>query len=55
MFKFVGVLIAILVAVLVYQDAKSRGMNAMLWAILVFLFLIIALPIYFIVRKPKTF
>jgi uncharacterized protein YacL len=54
MIRLIGVLVALLVAVLVYQDAKSRGMNSILWAIMVFLFLIIALPIYFIVRKPKA-
>jgi uncharacterized protein YacL len=54
MIRFVGIIVALLVAILVYQDAKSREMNAMIWAIMVFLFLIIALPIYFIVRKPKV-
>ncbi len=37
----------------VFKDAKSRGMNAGLWAAFVFLVLVIALPFYFISRKPK--
>lgn len=37
----------------VFKDAKSRGMNAGLWAAFVFLVLLIALPFYFISRKPK--
>ena len=38
----------------VYKDAETRGMNGILWGILTFLFCIIALPVYLIVRKPQT-
>ncbi len=51
MIRFLGILGSIVVALLVYEDAKSRRMNATLWAILGFF--IIPLIIYFFVRKPK--
>ena len=35
----------------IYGDAQKRGMNAILWAILSFLFCPIATIIYLIVRK----
>ena len=45
----------ILVLVWVYRDAEERGMSGVLWVILVFLFSIIGLIIYLVVRddKPK--
>lgn len=48
-----GLFVALVIAILVGQDASKRGMNGILWGIGVFLLLIIFLPIYFIVRKPK--
>lgn len=51
--QIIGLIIAAAIAFWVYKDAESRGMNAILWAILVFLFCIIALPVYLIMRKPK--
>jgi hypothetical protein len=48
-----GILIALLIAVAVYNDAKPRGMEALPWAAGVFLLMIIFLPLYFILRKPK--
>ena len=53
MAQIIGILIALLVAILVGRDAKTRGMNAWAWGIFVFLILIIGLPAYFIARKPK--
>ena len=47
-----GLIIAAIVAGCVYSDALKRGMSAGWWAIGVFLFMIIFLPIYLIVRKP---
>ena len=52
--QLIGLAIAVAIAIWVYKDAETRGMNAILWAILVFLFCIIALPVYLIIRKPKT-
>ena len=52
--QVIGLIIAAAIAFWVYKDASSRGMNAILWAILCFLFCIIALPVYLIVRKPQT-
>jgi hypothetical protein len=49
----VAILIALLIAVAVYNDAKPRGMEALPWAIGVFLMMIIFLPLYLILRKPK--
>ncbi|HTA26511.1 MAG TPA: hypothetical protein VK809_01890 [Bacteroidia bacterium] len=37
----------------VYNDARSRGMNATGWTIFVILILIVGLPAYFMMRKPK--
>jgi hypothetical protein len=41
-----------LVARWVYKDAEERGMDAVLWAVLVFLFGLIALIIY-LVKRPS--
>jgi len=49
----IGVIIATIAGILVAQDAKKRGMNATGWGLFVFFLLIIGLPAYFIVRKPK--
>ncbi|MEM9884293.1 MAG: hypothetical protein AAF849_00255 [Bacteroidota bacterium] len=49
----IGLLIALGVSFWVLMDAKSRGMNATLWAIGVLLLMIVFLPLYFIFRKPK--
>ena len=51
--QFIGIFIAALAGYFIGQDAKKRGMNPWVWGILVFLLLIIFLPIYFIIRKPK--
>jgi hypothetical protein len=37
----------------VSSDAKKRGMKPFAWGLGVFLVLIVFLPLYFIVRKPK--
>lgn len=52
MYGLIGLIIAGAAAFFVYQDAAKRGMNAVLWAIGVFLLLIVFLPLYFILRKP---
>lgn len=41
------------IAAYIYKDASQRGMNAIVWAIFGFLFGLITLIIYMIVRKPK--
>lgn len=51
--QLIGALIALIIAIIVGKDAQSRGMNPWLWGIFNFLILIVALPIYLIVRKPK--
>jgi len=50
-----GLIIAGIIAILVYSDASERDMDAGLWALFVFLILIIGLPIYLIKRSdyPK--
>jgi uncharacterized protein YacL len=52
MSQFFGMIIALVVAILVGQDAVKRGMNPWVWGIFVFLIMIIGLPCYFIFRKP---
>lgn len=46
--------IAILLCIWVYRDAESRGMNGVLWLIVVLIAGILGLIIYLIVRKEKT-
>ena len=53
MIRYIGIIALILVAVLVFQDSKERGMNPWIWAALVIFFNAIAIIVYFIVRKPK--
>ena len=53
-YQLIGLLIAAAIAFWVYKDANERGMSGVLWGILVFFFCIIALPIYLLIRKPKT-
>ena len=52
--QLIGMCIAFVIAFWVYTDAAKRGMNAVGWAIGVFLLLIVFLPLYFIKRKPLT-
>jgi hypothetical protein len=49
----IGLVIGALIAAFIYKDASQRGMNAIVWAIFGFLFGLITLIIYLIVRKPK--
>jgi len=44
-------LIGILILIWVYQDAESRGMDGLLWAIIVFFLNIIGLILYLVVRE----
>lgn len=50
---FIGLAIACIVAVLIGKDASSRGMSGFGWGIFTFALMIIAVPIYLIVRKPR--
>lgn len=57
MWTTIGIFIAFLVSIFVYKDAKSRNSSSpVLWAVSVFAFLIIFLPLYLIMRpsKPDT-
>ena len=47
-------IIAILICIWVYRDAKSRGMSGGLWLIITILLGIIGLIIYLVVRKPRV-
>ncbi len=47
------IIITLVIAIAVGKDAEKRGMNAWGWGIGVFLLLIVFLPLYFILRKPK--
>ena len=49
-----SLIIGAIIGVLIAKDANSRGMNGTGWGIFVFLICIVALPIYLIVRKPRT-
>jgi len=49
----IGIIIALIVAIIIAKDAKSRGMSGIGWGIFTFAICIVAIPIYLIVRKPK--
>lgn len=51
--SFVLLVIWIFVIVWVYRDAESRGMNGVLWALLVFIGNLIGLLIYLIIRSDS--
>jgi len=53
MATIIGLIIALIIAIAVGNDASKRGMSAWGWGIGVFLLLIVFLPLYFIFRKPK--
>jgi len=46
-------IISILLCIWVYKDAESRGMNAVMWLIVVLIGGIIGVIIYLVVRKEK--
>ncbi|RWM48365.1 MAG: hypothetical protein EOR78_29400 [Mesorhizobium sp.] len=48
-----GFIIAAAIGACVTRDANSRGMNGRFWGISTILVMIVALPIYLIVRKPR--
>ena len=50
--SLIGLVIAVVVAVWIYRDAQARGANAPVWAIFGFLFSLITLIVWLIVR-PK--
>ena len=52
--SFVFLIIWIAVIVWVYRDAERRGMNGVLWALLVFIGNVIGLLIYLIVRNDSS-
>ena len=56
-FMMIGVwLVFVVIAFLVYQDANRRGMNGLLWLILVILPMvgIVFLVVYLVIREEKT-
>ena len=53
MATLIGLLIALICAVLIAKDAKSRGMNPLGWGLFTFVVLIVAIPVYLVVRKPR--
>lgn len=55
LFSLALLIIWIMVIVWVYRDAERRGMNGILWALLVFIGNIIGLIIYLILRSDAAF
>jgi hypothetical protein len=49
----IGILIAFIVGVIMGFDAHARGMNGWLWGFLIFAFMIVFLPVYLMIRKPR--
>ncbi len=52
-FQIIGVIIALVIAVIIGKDASARGMSGIGWGIFTFLLCIVAVPVYLIVRKPR--
>ncbi len=52
--RLIAIFILLFISGWVRKDANSRGMNGMAWSIFVFLILIIGLPTYLLMRKPKV-
>jgi len=50
---WIGFIIPLICGILVGNDAEQRGMNGFVWGTFVFLFLIVGLPIYALLREPK--
>jgi uncharacterized membrane protein len=51
-FGLIGLIIPLIAAIFVYQDAEKRGMSGIGWALGTFFLCIIFLPLYLIMRKP---
>lgn len=51
--QMIGLITAVIVGIIIGKDAKKRGMNAWGWGIFTFAFMIIAVPIYLVVREDK--
>jgi|SRR5580700_9013353 hypothetical protein len=49
---FFGLVLVLVLAIFVAQDANKRGMNGVLWGLGVFFLCIVFLPVYLMVRKP---
>ena len=50
---FVIIVVSLIVANLIARDAKARGMNAPAWGWFTFFLMIVAVPIYVVVRAPR--
>jgi hypothetical protein len=48
-----GLVVALIVAILIAKDASARGMSGFGWGVFTFLICIVAVPVYLIVRKPR--
>jgi len=49
-----GIFLAFIIAIFIYKDAEARDMSGLGWAFGVFMLLIVFLPLYLIVRKPRV-
>ena len=52
-YAVLGLIIALVVAIIIGKDAASRGMSGIGWGFFTFLICIVSIPIYLIVRKPR--
>jgi ABC-type spermidine/putrescine transport system permease subunit I len=53
-FQLLGIVVALVIAFLVGRDANQRGMSGIGWGIFTFFLCIVAVPIYLVVRQPRT-
>lgn len=53
-FVLIWFVIGILILIWVYRDAESRGMDGLLWALIVFLLNIIGLILYLVVKEGRV-
>lgn len=54
-YLFFWLMLCVIIAVYVYNDAKNRHMNALLWVLIVLFTGIFGLIIYLLVRSDKNF
>lgn len=51
--SLIGIAILLRVSFWIAKDAKSRGMDAMGWAVFTLCLMLFAIPAYFLLRKEK--
>lgn len=53
-FVLIWFIVGILILIWVYKDAESRGMDGLMWALIVFFLNIIGLILYLVARESRA-